>query len=131
MLFRNRPTSFKISNLRSLSPPKPPGAPLLVRYYSGEETRNMSTQAQINANRRNAQKSTGPKSPEGRAAVRLNGVKHGLCAETLVLPGESEADFEALLDAFESEHQPETAIETAIVRHAAMCTWRLQRVYRA
>src|SRR6266704_4870925 len=91
----------------------------------------MATERQIAANRENAQKSTGPKTPEGRAAVRLNGVKHGLCAETLVLPGESEADFEALLVAFEAEHQPETAQEAAIVRHAAMCAWRLQRVYRA
>ena len=91
----------------------------------------MSTQAQIDANRRNAQKSTGPKTPEGRAAVRLNGVKHGLTAETLILAGESTEDFEAMLDAFESEHQPETALEATLVRQAAMCAWRLQRVYRA
>jgi hypothetical protein len=91
----------------------------------------MSTQAQIDANRRNAQKSTGPKTPEGRAAVRLNGVKHGLTAETLILAGESTEDFEALLDAFESEQQPETALDATIVRKAAMCAWRLQRVYRA
>ena len=40
----------------------------------------MATQNQIDANRLNAQKSTGPKTPEGRAAVRLNGIKHGLTA---------------------------------------------------
>jgi hypothetical protein len=91
----------------------------------------MSTQAQIDANRRNAQKSTGPKTQEGRAAVRLNGVKHGLTAETLILAGESAEDFQALLDAFEAEQQPETALEATIVRKAAICTWRLQRVYRA
>ena len=45
----------------------------------------MATQAQINANRKNAQKSTGPKTPEGRDAVRLNGLKHGLASEILVL----------------------------------------------
>ena len=91
----------------------------------------MSTQAQIDANRLNAQKSTGPKTPEGRAAVRLNGVKHGLTAETLILAGESAEDFQALLDAFESEHQPETTLEATLVRKVAICTWRLQRVYRA
>jgi hypothetical protein len=48
----------------------------------------MASQQQIDANRRNSQKSTGPKTPEGRAAVRLNGVKHGLTASTLVLKGE-------------------------------------------
>src|SRR6266853_4486540 len=92
---------------------------------------DMATEKQTAANRLNAQKSTGPKTPEGRAAVRLNGVKHGLTAETLVLNGESEADFEALLDAFEADHQPETALEATVVRQAAMCAWRLQRVYRA
>src|SRR5450755_2830381 len=53
----------------------------------------MSTQKQIDANRRNAQKSTSPHTPAGLAAVRLNGVKHGLCAKTLVLEGESERDY--------------------------------------
>ncbi len=45
----------------------------------------MATEKQFEANRQNAQKSTGPKTPEGRAAVRLNGVKHGLTAETMVV----------------------------------------------
>src|SRR5438874_1708307 len=68
----------------------------------------MATELQIAANRLNAQKSTGPKTPEGRAAVRLNGVKHGITAQTLVLKGESEEDFTALLDSYEAEHQPRT-----------------------
>jgi hypothetical protein len=75
----------------------------------------MSTDKQIVANRLNAQKSTGPKTPEGRAAVRLNGVKHGLYAETLVLPGERESDFTALLESYEAEHQPATPTEEALV----------------
>src|SRR5438552_9859730 len=91
----------------------------------------MATDKQTAANRLNAQKSTGPKTPEGRAAVRLNGVKHGLTAETLILAGESAEDFEALLEAFEAEQQPQTALEATVVRQAAMCAWRLQRVYRA
>jgi hypothetical protein len=44
----------------------------------------MSSQKQVDANRLNAQKSTGPRTPEGRAAVRLNGVTHSLSAKTLV-----------------------------------------------
>ncbi len=66
----------------------------------------MSTQKQIEANRRNAQKSTGPRTPEGRAAVHLNGVTHGLTAETLVLPGEDQSDFAVLLADLEAEHCP-------------------------
>ena len=89
----------------------------------------MATDKQIAAKRINAQKSTGPRTPEGRAAVRLNGLKHGLTASTLVVPGESEADFEDLLDSIEAEHQPATPTEAALVRRIAMASWRLTRFY--
>jgi hypothetical protein len=85
----------------------------------------MATQNQIDANRRNAQKSTGPRTPEGRAAVRLN----GLTAETLVLPGEGEEDFGALLASLAAEHDPGTPTEQALVNQLAMATWRLRRLY--
>ena len=62
----------------------------------------MATDKQIAANRLNAQKSTGPKTPEGRAAVRLNAIKHGLTAQSLVLPGENPEDFDELFQAFEA-----------------------------
>jgi hypothetical protein len=74
-------------------------------------------------------KSTGPTTPEGRAAVRLNGVKHGLTAQTLVLKGESEADFAALLDSLETEHQPTSPTEELLVAQMAMAAWRLRRLY--
>jgi hypothetical protein len=89
----------------------------------------MATDKQTAANRLNAQKSTGPKTPEGRAAVRLNGVKHGLTAETIVLKGESEADFTNLLDSLEAEHDPVSPTEEALVVQLAMATWRLRRLY--
>jgi hypothetical protein len=97
----------------------------------------MSSQAQIDANRLNAQKSTGPQcrfhsstsTPEGRAAVRLNGVTHGLTAETLVLKGESESDFKAVFEALEAEYQPATPTEETLVADLAMATWRRRRLY--
>ena len=89
----------------------------------------MSTQKQLDANRRNAQKSTGPRTPEGLAAVRLNGLKHGLCAETLVLEGESESDFHTLLDSLYAEHGPATPTEELLVSQLAMAAWRLRRLY--
>ncbi len=89
----------------------------------------MATEKQFEANRQNAQKSTGPKTPEGRAAVRLNGVKHGLTAETIVLKGESQADFTNLLESFEAEHDPVTPTEEALVVQLALATWRLRRLY--
>src|SRR5256885_214732 len=89
----------------------------------------MATERQITANRQNAQKSTGPKTPEGRAAVRLNSLKHGLTAQTLVLPGEKEEEFNALLESLAGEHDPATATEEALVAQLAMATWRLRRLY--
>jgi hypothetical protein len=89
----------------------------------------MATDKQTEANRQNAQKSTGPKTPEGRDAVRLNGLKHGLTAQTLILPGESEADFQHLLDSYEVEHDPITPTENALVTQLAMATWRMRRLY--
>ena len=85
----------------------------------------MSTDKQIAANQLNAQKSTGPKTPEGRGSVRLNGLKHGLTASTLVLEGENQSEFDLLLDSIESEHQP---AEETIVRQIAMATWQLRRL---
>jgi hypothetical protein len=90
----------------------------------------MSSQRQIDANRLNAQKSTGPSTPEGRAAVRLNSLKYGLYAETLILPGEDPAAFEALLDRLDAEHQPATPTEEAFVSQIAMATWRRARIQR-
>jgi hypothetical protein len=89
----------------------------------------VATDKQTAANRLNAQKSTGPKTPEGRAAVRLNGVTHGLTAETIVLKGESQADFTNMLESFEAEHQPTTPTEESLVVQLALANWRLRRLY--
>jgi hypothetical protein len=93
----------------------------------GKQT--MATEKQTAANRLNAQKSTGPRTPEGRAAVRLNGVTHGLTAETLVLRGERESDFEALFESLEAEHRTATPTEETLVADLAMATWRRRRLY--
>ncbi len=53
----------------------------------------MSTTEQINANRQNAQKSTGPKTNEGKAAVSKNAVKHGLFAAEAVIEGENQTEY--------------------------------------
>jgi hypothetical protein len=90
----------------------------------------MSTDRQIEANRLNAQHSTGPITPEGRAAVRLNGLKYGLYAETLILPGEDPAEFDALVDRLDAEHQPATPTEEIFVSQIAMASWRRARVQR-
>jgi hypothetical protein len=64
----------------------------------------MISQRQLAANRRNAQLSTGPQTPEGRAAVRSNALRHGLTAKIAVLDNENPEHFQEMLDAFQAEH---------------------------
>lgn len=56
--------------------------------------------------------------------------KLGLTARKLILPSESEADFEALIDSYKTEHRPATPTEEALVAQMVMATWRLRRLYR-
>ena len=88
----------------------------------------MPSQRQIDANRRNAQFSTGPRTPEGRAAVGLNALRHGLTAQTTVLPNENPDEFQELLDAFLAEYQPAGPTETLLVEQMAIASWRLRRM---
>ena len=83
---------------------------------------------QLEANRRNAQKSTGPQTPEGRAAVRNNALTHGLTAKNAVLPGESKEEFHDFFTALAAEYQPVGPTETLLLDQIVMDAWRLQRL---
>ncbi|MBI1898644.1 MAG: hypothetical protein HYS04_19235, partial [Acidobacteria bacterium] len=61
----------------------------------------MATASQIAANRRNSEKSTGPKSADGKARSRLNGITHGLCSAQAILPGD---DAQALAELHAAFH---------------------------
>jgi hypothetical protein len=87
----------------------------------------MATQSQIDANRRNAQKSTGPTTPEGRAAVRHNALKHGLTSEVLIPMDEDRPEFDRLCDAFETEFQPIGPTEESLLENLVAAKWRLGR----
>ena len=87
----------------------------------------MATQSQIDANRRNAQKSTGPTTPEGRAAVRHNALKHGLTSEVLIPTDEDQPEFGRLCDAFETEFQPIGPTEESLLENLVAAKWRLGR----
>ena len=82
-------------------------------------------------NRRNAQKSTGPRTPEGKSRSRFNAVKHGLAAKTLVLPGEDPEVFQMRIEAWTADLQPENDVEQYLVERAATISWQLDRVNRA
>ena len=88
----------------------------------------MATLKQIEANRRNSLKSTGPKTPEGKAAVRLNPLRHGLYAKSVILPGESREKFEQVCDDLEKEWRPQTPTEQEYVEEMAACYWKKIRL---
>src|SRR4029077_16189954 len=72
----------------------------------------MASPAQINANRANAQKSTGPRSAEGKSASRFNALKHGMDAASIVISGEDPAEYEALAAHYLDEYHPQSASES-------------------
>jgi hypothetical protein len=88
----------------------------------------MISERQQEANRRNAAKSHGPKTPEGRAAVRLNALKHGLTAAEIILPTEDKLEFEEFQAAFEKECQPVGPIEQVLVEDLVAARWRMNRI---
>ena len=88
----------------------------------------MASQLQLEANRRNAQFSTGPKTPEGKAAVRLNALRHGLTAQHAVVETERKAEFQEIQQSFEDHYQPVGPSETLFVQQMVMAAWRLGRL---
>jgi hypothetical protein len=90
----------------------------------------MSTTAQIKANRQNSQKSTGPKSVEGKAAVSKNAVKHGLFANETVIKGENAEEFEIFRDEMLTELAPVGPVESMLAERYVSLSWRLKRVER-
>src|SRR5215213_6297085 len=90
----------------------------------------MASEKQVKANRQNALKSTGPKTPEGKAAVRLNAVRHGLLSRETLLPGEDEEALRELGEHLRNELQPVGELENLLVERIIASYWRLRRVGR-
>jgi hypothetical protein len=88
------------------------------------------TRKKLSANRRNAQKSTGPKTPQGKAAVACNAIRHGLSAGFTVLPHEDQAAFDQMLENYRKEFNPQTGHTTFLVQQLAQSRWRLERIRR-
>ena len=87
----------------------------------------MTTQARILANRLNAQKSTGPKTTQGKALVSQNALKHGLSARYDVITSESQADFDLHRDALLAELNPLSPMESMLADRIVSLSWRLKR----
>jgi hypothetical protein len=90
----------------------------------------MATEAQILANRRNARKSTGPHTHEGKAAISQNAVKHGLLTRQDVVSFESQAEFDLYRNKILDELAPATPIESMLAERVVSLSWRLKRICR-
>ena len=83
------------------------------------------------ANRRNACRSTGPRTPQGKARASLNAVKTGCFARTPLLPGEEPAELEAFVADLIDDLSPATAVERDLAERVAGLSWRRRRLWRA
>ena len=91
----------------------------------------MSSSKRAAANRRNARKSTGPRSASGRRRSSMNALKHGLDAQTPVLPGEDEAGYRSRQEAWKADLRPRNPLEVSLVEQAVDFSWKLERADRA
>jgi hypothetical protein len=87
----------------------------------------MTSFRQIAANRRNAAKSTGPTTDEGKQRSRCNAIRHGLTAETVIGALEDAEDYRAFEAAITAEYDAESAVERELVLRLASLLWRLRR----
>src|SRR5271166_4385717 len=87
----------------------------------------MTSFRQIEANRRNARKSTGPITEEGKQRSRCNAVRHGLTAETVIGALEDAEDYQAFEATIIADYNAQSAVERELVLRLASLLWRLRR----
>jgi hypothetical protein len=88
----------------------------------------MTSDKKAEANRRNALKSTGPRTPEGKDAVRHNALRHGLLSQEVLLPGEDEEALRELGERLRDELQPVGELENLLVEEIIVAYWKRRRL---
>jgi hypothetical protein len=88
----------------------------------------MTSFRQIEANRRNALRSTGPRTDDGKRQARRNALRHGLTAETVIDGLEDRGDYRAFEAAVIADYDAQTAVERELVLRLASLLWRLRRI---
>jgi hypothetical protein len=91
----------------------------------------MATERQIEANRRNSERSTGPKSPEGRARSRMNATKHGMAGESAEVEAGFSPEFEERRARWAAEQQPIGEAANFALDRVVAATFRIERCERA
>jgi hypothetical protein len=89
---------------------------------------DMTSSKQVQSNRQNALKSTGPKTPEGKAVVSQNAVKHGLLAREVLLEDESPQEWELFMQRVFMALEPAGEMEALLAERISACAWRLRRI---
>src|SRR4051794_24120243 len=90
----------------------------------------MATERQVQANRANARKSTGPRTSAGKGKSALNALTHGVLAKTNLVFGEDDAEFEQMVDELTESFQPVGGYELMLVERIVGGFWRLRRLRR-
>jgi hypothetical protein len=90
----------------------------------------LSSPARVLANKTNAERSTGPVTPEGKIASSRNSLRHGLTAKTIVLSTEEQSEFDQLRETLQRHYAPANEVEREFVEALAQNKWRLDRLRR-
>lgn len=91
----------------------------------------MATERQIAANKMNAKRSTGPRTPGGKAKASKNAMKHGILSQNLVILHENQEEFHELLDNLMAAHNPENQSELLLVEKMGIALWKQRRLISA
>ena len=90
--------------------------------------KNTISDRQLAANRANAQKSTGPRTPEGKNITRMNGITHGITTKIFVLSTEDQKEFDTLRDSFRERFRPQDPFESDLVDQIVTVRWHIGRI---
>src|SRR5262245_43990759 len=113
-----------------LKRPRPIATAIIARRSTSMEREHVSSPARIEANRSNALRSTGPRTPAGKARSSKNALRHGVYSVLPAVPGlEWSEDWETHRDGIFRSLGPEGTVEGALAERVALCFWRLTRVH--
>ena len=96
-----------------------------------EDLSPMTSEAQITANRINAQSSTGPSSPAGRKKSSMNALKHNFCGQTCIIPDHEIEDYGRHFESFRKEFRPVGPSEEFMVQSLSELSWSTQQIRAA
>src|SRR4051812_3759130 len=115
----------------SMAPIEGSDAPMSERTGAdpepGAKPKREISPARLAANRANSKLSTGPRTPRGKSVSKLNGLVHGMRAESDILPGEDPEELDSRIEAWADELGAETGPERYLAEAAAKASWRIDR----